>query len=180
MYEEDSKSRPLKLPPYVQSSPTFRVGFHFDGKPWQVRIASVRANGEPWLDCDEVGWPLAGTATAVMDWPHPEPGLGMEHDDGGPSVHADWPPLPLPTGPRGFKTRVPPANRHLAAHEPSFDTPQVRYGGNRRAGLARLGAPGRDIGKEPEVAGKKRPKSQGQTKKTPTKAKRPKKTSRGK
>jgi hypothetical protein len=41
-------------------------------------------------------------------------------------------------------------------------------------------APGRDTGrKEPEVAGKKRPKSQAQTeKKTPTK--RPKKASRGK
>jgi hypothetical protein len=36
-------------------------------------------------------------------------------------------------------------------------------------------------GKEPEVAGKKRAKSLAQTeKKTPTKAKRPKKTSRGK
>ena len=37
-----------------------------------------------------------------------------------------------------------------------------------------------DTRKEPEVAGKKRPKSQAQTKKTPTKPKRPKKTSRGK
>jgi hypothetical protein len=38
-----------------------------------------------------------------------------------------------------------------------------------------------DTGKEPEVAGKKRPKSLGKTeKKTPTKSKRPKKTSRGK
>jgi hypothetical protein len=40
---------------------------------------------------------------------------------------------------------------------------------------------GRDTGKEPGVAGKKRPRSQAQTqKKTPTKPKRPKKTSRGK
>ena len=37
-----------------------------------------------------------------------------------------------------------------------------------------------DTRKEPDVAGKKRPKSQAQTKKTPTKPKRPKKTSRGK
>ena len=44
-----------------------------------------------------------------------------------------------------------------------------------------LGCAREDVGKEPEVAGKKRLKSQGQTeKKTPTKAKRPKKTSRGK
>src|SRR5438128_9649170 len=56
MYEEDSKSRPLKLPPYVQSSPAFRIGFHLGGKPWQVRMASIRANGQPWLDCDDQGW----------------------------------------------------------------------------------------------------------------------------
>jgi len=38
-----------------------------------------------------------------------------------------------------------------------------------------------DTGKETQVAGKKRPKSQAQTtEKTPTKPKRPKKTSRGK
>ena len=46
--------------------------------------------------------------------------------------------------------------------------------------LARV-LPGRDTGKELEVAGKKRPKSQAQAaKKTPAKPKRSKKTSRGK
>jgi hypothetical protein len=50
-----------------------------------------------------------------------------------------------------------------------------------RAAPCPLGLAGRDTGKEPEVAGKKRPKSQAQTeKKTPSKPKRPKKTSRGK
>jgi hypothetical protein len=81
MYEEDSKSRPLKLPPYVQSSPTVRVPFVLNGKSWQIRVASVRANGEPWLDCDEDGWPIGGDQPAMFDWPHPEPGLGMVNDD---------------------------------------------------------------------------------------------------
>jgi hypothetical protein len=49
-----------------------------------------------------------------------------------------------------------------------------------RGRLARLHQGG-NIGKESEVAGKKRPKSLTETgKKTPTKPKRPKKTSRGK
>jgi hypothetical protein len=58
----------------------------------------------------------------------------------------------------------------------------VRDRENKRGSVLRAkGAAGRDTAKEPEVAGKKRPKSQAQTeKKTPTKPKRPKKTSRGK
>jgi len=97
MYELDAKSRPLKLPPYVQSSPAFRVGFELAGKPWEIRLASVRTNGEPWLDCDEVGWPLDAGTASLLDWPHPEPGLGMENDDGEVRVSAAWPPAPLPT-----------------------------------------------------------------------------------
>src|SRR6266516_2183199 len=97
MYELDSKSRPLKLPPYVQSSPAFRVGFELAGTPWEIRIASVRGNGEPWQDCDEVGWPLDPEAPSLLDWPYPEPGLGMEHDDGEVVEPSPSPPLPLPT-----------------------------------------------------------------------------------
>ena len=96
MYELDSKSRPLKLPPYVQSSPTFRVGFQLAGKAWELRVASVRGNGEPWHDCDEVGWPIDPEGPSMLDWPHPEPGLGMEDDDGEDPVRAG-PPVPLPT-----------------------------------------------------------------------------------
>jgi hypothetical protein len=95
MYEEDSKSRPLKLPPYVQSSPTARVSFVFDGKPWQIRVASIRANGEPWRDCDDEGWPLGGDQPSVLDWPHPEPGLGLEDDDGTFDILGDEPPPPV-------------------------------------------------------------------------------------
>jgi hypothetical protein len=81
MYAEDSKSRPLALPPYVQSSPTTRVAFDLAAKEWEIRVASVCANGEPWLDCDEEGWPQPTAEKPVMDWPHPEPGLGMMDDD---------------------------------------------------------------------------------------------------
>jgi hypothetical protein len=51
-----------------------------------------------------------------------------------------------------------------------------------QARLTRYGAPrSRTAGKEPDVAGKKRPKSLAQTeKKAPAKPKRPKKASRGK
>lgn len=97
MFSQDAKSRPLKLPPYVQSSPTVRVGFRLGGKEWEVRVASLRANGEPWNDCDDQGFPLVGEERQVMDWPHPEPGLGMEHDDGESIVLGAGPLPPLAT-----------------------------------------------------------------------------------
>jgi hypothetical protein len=75
MYVEDSTSRPLKLPPFVQSSPTVRASFVLDGKSWQIRVASIRANGEPWLDCDEEGWPL-GTSQRCSIGRTPSPEWG--------------------------------------------------------------------------------------------------------
>lgn len=79
---QNARSRPLALPPYVQSSPAARVVFTL-GKEWQIRVASVCANGEPWFDCYQDGWRQIGSLKPVMDWPHPEAGLGMVYDDGG-------------------------------------------------------------------------------------------------
>src|SRR5205807_1400311 len=53
-----AKSRPRKLPPYLQTSPLGKVSFTLEDFAYELRLASVRANGEPWFGLDEHGWPL--------------------------------------------------------------------------------------------------------------------------
>ena len=114
MYEEDSKSRPLSSSLPMCSPPlTARVPLVLDEKPWQIRVASnSRANGEPWLDCDDEGlaaWRRSAMRTRLM---HPDPGLGMEDDDGTFDVPADEP-LPLASEDLSMLMSLAPAQRGL-------------------------------------------------------------------
>jgi hypothetical protein len=66
------------------------IPFLFQGEAFELRLASVRANGEPWHALDELGWPGSRDASsATLDWPYPEPGPNMADDPSGRGFR--WP-----------------------------------------------------------------------------------------
>jgi hypothetical protein len=76
--ENSSACRPTKLPPSIESQPLARAGLLIGGIPWELRAASITANGTPWLDVGTEGWPVgADRRTAIDLSSHPEPGPGM-------------------------------------------------------------------------------------------------------
>jgi hypothetical protein len=83
-----SHSRPTKLPPEIETTRIPPAAFQFDGGPWELRVASVAPNGEPWLDLDD-GWPVTSSEPDLIEWPYPEPGPGMVPDD--PASDFRWP-----------------------------------------------------------------------------------------
>jgi hypothetical protein len=53
-----------------------------DGTPWELRVATVAPNGEPWIELDSEAMPIADSGKqTVVDWPYPAPGPGMVADD---------------------------------------------------------------------------------------------------
>jgi hypothetical protein len=87
---EGSDAWPTSLPPHLQTCPIGRAEVTFDDAPWQIRAATVVANGEPWIELDAEGMPLPEEeGRTLMDWPYPAPGPGMEADD--PADEFRWP-----------------------------------------------------------------------------------------
>jgi hypothetical protein len=72
-----SKSRPTSLPPYVETRVVSSPLFVHEQEQWEIRVVSVKANGQPWYALAD-GWPPPAQAQEAMDWPHPEPGPGMD------------------------------------------------------------------------------------------------------
>ena len=68
---------------------TVRAALNLDGTPWELRAATVRPNGTPWVDLDSTGMPEAREEPVTIDWPYPEPGPGMVPDD--PADWFSWP-----------------------------------------------------------------------------------------
>ena len=91
MLQEGSACRPTKLPPLVQTGPIACAELLIDAAPSEIRAAVVRGNGEPWIDLDPDGMPIAAADSekTTFDWPYPEPGPGMEPDD--PADDFVWP-----------------------------------------------------------------------------------------
>ena len=89
-----SKSRPRKLPPYIQTSRSHR---HRSLSRVSHTRSDSQASGQTiaWFELDENGWPVAETERPVMQWPHPEPGLDMpgQRDEPFWNVGAAKPPL---------------------------------------------------------------------------------------
>jgi hypothetical protein len=56
---QGSASRPTKLPPLLETHRVARVPVVLDGKEWQIRAASVVPSGDPWLELDASGIPIA-------------------------------------------------------------------------------------------------------------------------
>jgi hypothetical protein len=81
LLKESSKSRPTSLPPYVETTVVGSPLFIHEEVQWEIRVVSVRANGQPWYAVRD-GWPTPPEAQEAMDWPHPEPGPGMDAPPG--------------------------------------------------------------------------------------------------
>jgi hypothetical protein len=80
---EGSAARPNKLPPYLETGLVARAHLLIDSEEWELRMATVASNGEPWLDVDAAGMPLPADSAEpqILDWHSPAPGPGMEADD---------------------------------------------------------------------------------------------------
>jgi hypothetical protein len=72
-----SESRPTRLPPFVRTSLVGKTPLSYLGTSWEIRVAAVSPEGEPWYELDEDGWPLPEDRPVIFDWPVPEPGPGM-------------------------------------------------------------------------------------------------------
>ena len=90
LLRESSKSRPMQLPPALEMGQIAANAFMLDGVAWELRVASVAPNGEPWIELEDGSLPTpTGEETYMFEWPYPEPGPGMVPDD--PADDFQWP-----------------------------------------------------------------------------------------
>jgi hypothetical protein len=80
LLESSSRSRPQTVPSALAVQRVADVTLATAYGPSRLRISSVRPSGE-WLAVTAEGWPEPSTPI-IHEWPHPDPGPGMEASPG--------------------------------------------------------------------------------------------------